>query len=480
MKQINKLVLTSLAFLAVSLVGATFVSCSNDDDSAASNTSPISEETTMGSLKVGSTVTYAGSEYLVTKNSFYDETAPRAISRTVLEPSKTDEDIAANQEYIKKYLTKEFRGSLLTEETGITDYIEIFSKVQKKETSAKGLGSLEDIYLILDEEGNKIAEVKQKWQSDAFSKFFFGLTTTDEQTEKFNTFTEDELREYDPHTIMITTFPSDVSSKIQVEICYNYYEDAADSESEHSKQINLDSLYFRTEYLNWMENVKESLKSASRKQVNTDGKIAYTLTDALSGSAFFSLDTYSDHFVLTAKGDGNVNGSTNTSDYKNMLKVKYFGSQPIYAQCTLGETKTSRTTIYSTKNSGTYTSDFSGSVTIIEQTSADEGSTWTTESQIEVEVSKIEENCDCMSVSSETTTVTVGNEEITIPASMTYRAHFAKNEDGSYPVLDKYTTVTCYPVYDEEKSRIIYKVTDKTIEDYIAAYLADFSTLKAE
>ena len=63
---------------------------------------------------------------------------------------------------------------------------------------------------------------------------------------------------------------------------------------------------------------------------------------------------------------------------------------------------------------------------------------------------------------------------------MTYRAHFAKNEDGSYRVLDKYTTVTCYPVYDEEKSRIIYKVTDKTIEDYIAAYLADFSTLKAE
>lgn len=434
----------------------------------------------MDSLKVGSTVTYAGSEYLVTKNSFYDETAPRAVSRTVLEPSKTDEDIAANQEYIKKYLTKEFRGSLLTEETGITDYIEIFSKVQKKETSAKGIGSLEDIYLILDKEGNKIAEVKQKLQSDVFSKFFFRLTTTDEQTEKFNTFTEDELREYDPHTIMITTFPSDVSSKIKLEIRYNYYEDAADSESEHSKQINLDSLYFRIEYLNWMENAKESLKSASRIQVNTTGKIAYTLSDALSGSAFFSLDTYSDYFELTAKGDGNVNGSTNTSDYKNMLTVKYFESQPIYAQCTLGEKKTSRTTIYSKSNSGTYTSDFSGSVTIMEQTSADKGSTWTKESQIEAEVSKIKENCDCMSVSSETTTVTVGNEEITVPASMTYQAHFAKNEDGSYPVLDKYTTVTCYPVYDGEQSRIIYKVTDKTIEDYIAAYLADFSTLTAE
>ena len=81
-----------------------------------------------------------------------------------------------------------------------------------------------------------------------------------------------------------------------------------------------------------------------------------------------------------------------------------------------------------------------------------------------------------MSVSTEKTTVNATE----VPASMTYHAHYAKNKDGTYPTKDKYTKVTCYPVYDEANSRIIYKVTEKSIEDYINAYKADFETLTAE
>lgn len=92
-----------------------------------------------------------------------------------------------------------------------------------------------------------------------------------------------------------------------------------------------------------------------------------------------------------------------------------------------------------------------------------------------------------MSVSSEKVEIDADGETLTVPASVTYYAHFEKDADGNYPTLDKYAKITCYPVYTtyspesgSEISRVVYKVTEKSIEDYLSALKADFSTLSKE
>nr|MBP3281575.1 hypothetical protein [Treponema sp.] len=92
-----------------------------------------------------------------------------------------------------------------------------------------------------------------------------------------------------------------------------------------------------------------------------------------------------------------------------------------------------------------------------------------------------------MSVSSEKVEIDADGETLTVPASVTYYAHFEKDSDGNYPTLDKYAKITCYPVYTKyspesgsEISRVVYKVTEKSIEDYLSALKAVFSTLSKE
>ena len=191
------------AIIAFSLLA---LSCTNEtgDDSTGTTTTIEPEEKAIdvSSLKVGSSVVYGGSEYLVTKNTFYSSSSRSALAdvdgETISSCSESDDEIEENLEYIRKYLDKDFRKSLLSEKLGITEYAEIFKKTTKSETSAKGFAQLKDIYEILDSNGKKIAQVTQTWESSAFSPKFLGTDSklTNECTEAFNNLTTDELRGY--------------------------------------------------------------------------------------------------------------------------------------------------------------------------------------------------------------------------------------------------------------------------------------------
>lgn len=475
--KIVKKVLLLAAFL-----GAALISCKNTDDDEPAL--PVGSQ--IAALKVGSTVTYDGAKYLVTKNTFSAASANRAIleldessSRGVISAGNDSaEEIAKNVEYIRRYLTNDFRANLLKSELGLTEYIELFPVGNKKEKSTKGYASLSDFYTFLNSSGNKIAKIQQKWQSNKFSKFYFGIDGTDEQTAKFNSLSEDEIREYEPAYIDIYTYPSDLKNKKQIEIRYNYFSDSNNPSSKNYKKVNFESIDTRKDWFCFSINSQGKEKSVYRTDVGVSesGKeIAYTLGDAISGSGGISLVVRDSEFKLRVSGDGKINGSTSEGDYKLEVLSKYFETEPIRVNSTLGENKTEKVEIRSIQN---FPTDFNGNVKIKKNTSTDGGKNWiyVDGSEKTVAVSEIGENCDFMSVSTEKTTVN-GTE---VPASMTYHAHYAKNADGSYPSLDKYAKVTCYPVYDEAKARIIYKVTEKSINDYINAYKADFATLTAE
>ena len=470
MKIIKKLLLLT------AVLGATLISCNNTGDSdelALTKETPTTEvlPTDVSALKVGAKVSYGGAKYLVTKNTLPTVSANRAVleniesssREAISEENESAEEIAKNVEYINRYLTNDFRAKLLKQEFDLTEYIELFPVGTRKETGNNGLASLNDNYLLLNAEGKKIAKFRQKWQSNSFSNFYFGVRGETEETEKFNSLTEEELREYDPLYVDLYYYPKDLKDWKQIEFRYNYYVDSTDSSSEHYKKVNYESLNSRKDYFDFTYNSAGKERAVYRVDVMQNGAKQYWLLEAVASGGYTALMTSDYGFTLILNGEGKVGGTTKTSVYSNNLRSQYFSYTPIDVSSKEGDVKS----ICSVPNEGgTYTTDFSGEVEI----------TKSDNTKVKVPVSEIGNNCDIMSVSTEKTTVNATE----VPASMTYHAHYAKNKDGTYPTKDKYTKVTCYPVYDEANSRIIYKVTEKSIEDYINAYKADFATLTAE
>ncbi len=480
-------------FLSILLVVTMLIfSCKNTDDETSSNNSG-NTDVSLGSLKVGSTVTYKGEKYLVTKNTLKSSNVnTNLISRNVLRNVASDSDltvdieseneISKDTEYVKKYLDKEFRANILKQETGITEYIELLPKIVKKETSHSGYASLEDDYTILNEKGKRIAIIRQRWLSIDFIPEYFGISGTDATTAKFNTLTEDELREYDPSYITLYKFSENNKKNWMLEIRYDYYPDSADTESPNYKKINFSSENLRTEYYDLMTTAYGKENFAWRIETRPNKKI-YKLSDPKSASSFSDLSIYEDSISLRTRGDGIVGGSTNSSDYETHIRIDYSKEQCFYVDSYLGEITSQRTSLYSNKKNGIFTYSDSDFVHLRERIS-DDGTNFTITNGNgqgeDIQFSEIAEKCDFVSFANEKISIEANGTNIEVPASMTIHAHYAKNTDGSYPVLDKYGAVTCYPAYDSTKERIIYKLTDKSIEDFINVYKNDFSTLKEE
>lgn len=468
---------TQFLGMASFVVLALFTACSNDDDSSGATPTENPSGTVVSdvsALKVGSSVTFEGAEYLVTKNSFDTSARSAARAADITAATETDEEIAENLTYIQTYLDKAYRATVLEQETGITDCVELFLKSSRKE-SASGTTGLLDQYAILSEQGEKVAQIGIQWKANVFCKFWHPeLTTTADQTAKFNEYTEEEIRSKDPNTIIIETFTAELKDKIKVSLQYNYSSDA-----ETYGQIVLENP-LRGEskvLLNSSGQEKQAYQTACDE---ADGSVSYNLCDNFTGSgqiivklqtryidydpADYNKEAKDAYIMIRSVGDGKIGGSVKAADYQRSVKIFPFKTNLVNIQDEFGETVTTRNMV---------TGDYTNSVKFQRQTKSD--STWSAVgSATTVAIADLTEDAGyCISFASEKATVN-GTE---VPASVTYYAHYEKDESGNYPVKDKYARVTCYPEYDETANRIIYKLTKKSIEDFLNTYVQDFSTL---
>lgn len=482
----------STALLLSAVVALNFMSCSGGTNYSGGGSGSSGEESTataqadVTTLSPGTTVEYNGEQYFVVKNSFYKDTSTASADLLSLDVTgetngikvvaETDEQLKKNIEYIKKYLDKDFQAKLIKEKLEITEYLELFKKSTKKEESAKGYASLEDIYYLLDSAGKKIGEVNQKWQSTGvFSRFLGGASGTEAMATAFNSLTEDEIREYDPFVIVVQTKNSDKNLKYELQ--YNYY-DVEKGDANYGK-INTNDLHNEIQSFGFMENAAGKKVYSYRIQKNANvGNTRYGLIDPFSGSSGLRLEIIDGtaqtipKFYLDVSGEGKINGSNKTSIYQKQVESFYFTDTPTRVLVTLGDSKTSQISVKGD-------SSYSGTLRITNRTSTDGGNTWTDGDTSEVDFDDIGNNCDFMSVSSETMTVSADGSDVVVPASITYYAHYPKNADGTYPPMDKYAQITCYPVYATYNgtSRIVYKVTEKSIADFLKRYQDDFSKL---
>lgn len=467
--------------LALFMLSA-FVACRNADDESELKVGKIENSNSVSGIKfsdikVASTVTYNGVEYWVTKNTFSEKTSVNAsisANRSVRAAAAmknlkapTTEDVS----YVNTYLSRDFRDKILKEETGVTKYIEMIKKGSEKTLSAKGFGVLDDVYLILDENSRQIAQFKQTWQSDSLMKYYKPeLKATDARKDAFMAMSIEEIRSWDPQTVVVKYTPDSMKDWKTVELRYNYYDATVNPESEKFRKINFDDRKYRTEARECMHVMNDTkFVYKVQKYTKSSEAVNYMLLtngkDSNSNVINLSVNTEGKGGAINVYGEGTPNGSTDASVYK---KGTSFKASAIDVRSTLGENPTDGWH-FTAKNDGT-------SVTVKKQNSSD-GKNWTDAATFNE--SDAPSAGELFSVSKETTSIQAGSKTVTVPASITYFAHFAKNANGNYPVLDKYAKVTCYPEYDESNSKVIYKITEKSIEDYINAYKADFVQIAA-
>lgn len=463
----KKMVSLGAVLFATLALTVSFVACSDDDEEEV-----VKTEIAVSAMKPGMTVTYDGGEYLVTNNPFYDESASRAI----LAAEQSDAVIAKNLEYISTYLDSKHRAKFLKEKAEMADteeYLEIFLKTQRKETDKKGIASLRDRYVCLDEDGNKIAEIQQKWDSSSGSTLFQAIKgqdtwqglTQDERTAIFNDYKEDALRLYDPYRIEVLIPAKNGALPVDYEYAYQYDENIEiidDVDQLYHDQVNL-----------YMEVASGVYKSyLTDKYRPFDGSHHYTLKDPVNPTSAINIQQAKDNkkFFLSAIGDGTIGGSTEAKVHWNSINDNNSNDYSFVVRQRFGENKTAICRV-----KGVYEENgvFPASFTI--QTSTD-GKTWA-DKEKNIALKDLSSKCDFIEFAEETTEVDAGGTNVTVPASITYRAHFAQKADGSYPTYDKYASITCYPTYDETNKKVYYELTEKSIEDYINAYKNDFAAL---
>ncbi len=482
------------------ILGIGFVSCSADDEQSKSGsgtggTGSTTKLTDITKLQVGAIVTYEGEEYLVSRNFFYTENSAQNIDSSMLSDAIMVSEISegqmqVNKVYIDTYLAKEFRKDILQEKLSITKYLELFKTGQGIYTESNGKAVLKDNYLILSSQGNKIAHAVHSWESDVFAPVFLNPadSTVQGRTEAFMQLTADQIRNYDPHSTTVENYPADMATKIQTTVRYNYYS-AAQGEENYGK-INLNDIYFTMQSFDWLRNAEGEYTPSYKIQRNSDGKVDYGFMDPFSTLAFCNLSVYPEddenasnpRILLTVKGDGKVNGKTEPGIHKRVTTLYLFNSKPVYIDSLTGETKTGRVIISSAAGDEGYSADYSDQINIMTRTSVNNGSTWTTQSSEDCEFVEAADNCDCLSVSSDTVRVSDGNETLTVPSFITIYSPYKTDESGNYPTYNKYARINLYPVYSTFKStsRIVYKVTEKSINEFIGRWQDDFSSLQRE
>lgn len=389
--------------------------CNNGDDGSSAN----GDGTTYA---VGNIVTFEGKNYLVTKNT---ETVDRSAARA-----------SVNSESGLYYQNKQaaaYREQWL-QEHGVTEYVELFDITTKRAETTKGQATLDDKYLVL-QDNKKVFATQQTWSSNTiFSK----LPTTAERTESFNALTEDQLRKaYDPDYFTFQNYPSDASKKIRIQYTFNRNDDGT---------TNFDSLKKTQTFKAYVSLPDGKQQTIYKTEERPDNEyVSYNIQDPKTGSGFFFLWVKPNGtFYLSTEGTGELGGSTSQSVYRNKIQTR---NAPQYD--TTKKTVNIQYKVQKTVNDKEVENEWDND--------------WQTFGQNPAKDSTY------VHVSDKTTPIATYD----VPKEITFSAPY---QDTSV-ALNAYTSVTLVP--EEKDGKIIYlPKTDEQYEyDFIAQYAKDFVSL---
>lgn len=391
------------------------VACNTSDDGTSGD----------ATYAVGNIVKFEGQDYLVTKNT---ETAARSAARASV---NSDSGLYYQNEQAAAYRENWLR------EYGMTEYVELFNITKRKEESTKGLATLNDIYLIL-QNNKKVFQAQQSWISNTvFPSTSTEKLTTAEQTKRFNALTEDEIRQsYDPDNFKFQNYTSDASKQIRIEYVFYRNDDGT---------TNFDSLKKTVTYKAYVSLSKSKQQPIYKieDRPEPDGKKAYSIHDPNSGSNFFHLwFEPNGTFWVNAEGAGTLGGSTSQSVYRNKVLI----------------------------NKICYDTD-TDNVAIrykVQQTVNDEPTIW--DETWQTWGNNPERDNTYVHVSDETTPVATHD----VPKEITFSAPFL----DTTVALNPYTNVTFVPE-EQDDGTIIYmpKKDEQYDYDFIARYAQDFESL---
>ncbi|MDE6774184.1 MAG: hypothetical protein K2J14_06110 [Treponemataceae bacterium] len=395
--------------------------CNNGDDGSSAN----GDGTTYA---VGNIVTFEGKNYLVTKNT---ETAPRSAARASVNSDsglyyQNKQAAAYREQWLQAY--------------GVTEYVELFDITTKRAETTKGQATLDDKYLVL-QDNKKVFATQQTWSSNTI---FSELRTTAERTESFNALTEDTIRQrYDPDDFTFQSYPSDVSKKVRNQYVFNRNDNGT---------TNFDSLKktktFKA-YVSLSKSKQQPIYNIEERP-EPDGKKFYGIHDPNTGSSFFNMwFNPNGTFLLSTEGTGELGGSTSQSVYRNKIQIR---KAPQY--------DTNKKTV-----------DIQYEV---QKTVKDEKTEWDDEWQTFGKDTAKDNTY--VHVSEETIAIALhDNPTVTydVPKAITFSAPY---QDTSV-ALNPYTSVTFAP--EEKDGKIIYtpKPDEQYEYDFIAQYAKDFVSL---
>ena len=392
--------------IAAAVLAAFFVSCSNDGGSSGADDG-ASEA---ADFAVGNEISYDGDKYLVLKNDFAESSG--SSSRAVVE--------SYSGPFYQNKNAQKVRREKIEKDYGVEKYIELF-KITARKTSSKGIASLSDKYRILDENKKMVYEIVQKWSS---TTMYPSISETSVRSEKFNELTENQIREYDPDYMLF------YSKNLKMQIEYTYLRNDDEITVDYTK-LQKSQEYKNYKYLQ-AGDIKVS-RFVSRIQTNyINNNVTYMLCDPVTGSNFCSINITSP--FISAEGDGEVGGSTSTSDWRGKMNIR--------------EITPERAKIKIEKKENNVLTEDSFS-----------GNKW-------ISYSALGEYSDYISVGD----ITENFEETgkDIPSKITFTAPF-KNPDATF---QKYVSVSYYP--ELEDGDIVYK---PDYEEWVSNYEKDFESL---
>lgn len=409
--------------ISMVLLSALFVSCGTNDDDDSSSSGDSSGFT------VGSEISFDGGKYLVLKNDFASSLSASAniSSRAVI---KSD-----SGSYYQNENAEKLRRNKIESDYGISNYIELFKVTTRIDASKKGIASLEDVYLILNESKKEIFKVTQKWSS---TTLFASENSVAKRSEQFKALTENQIREYDPDYFTYENkkalYGNDLSKKILTQYVY--------TRSKNEKTVDytkIDSIRDWKDYKKMSDKKEKAVwRSAVYNPGTEDPSTSYYLLN-MAGSNFLSI--YTETNYISAEGEGALTGSTSTSDWQGVVIPESVNAEAATFNVRLRD-----------EDKEILNNAFT--VTYSNLDSTKEAKTSDAEYYI--------------TVSSEKTKLTVNGTETEVPSAVTFRAPF---KDTSAE-LQPYTSVSWKP--EVENDEIVYK---PDYESWIAAYDADFATL---
>lgn len=408
-----------LAFgVAAAAFAAFFVSCSNDGGSSGADdgTSEAAD------FAVGNEISYDGDKYLVLKNDFAENSG--GSSRAVVE--------SYSGLFYQNENAQKVRREKIENEFSIPNYVELFNITSKKDKTSAGYGKLEDCYLYLNRSGEKLYTVTQSWQSNTM----FGSLSTSEGNEAFNALSENKIREYDPNYLMIESYSAvygdDLSKKVREIYRYIISNDGKTVDYENG----IDKIMSYKDFTEMPDKKSRAVWRYDDDCIKNERY--YDLLDSHSSSNFFNFCFFPDGtYRLSSNGDGNINGSTSTSDYRCQLNIRNINSAQLQYRAKI------------TSNDNTTDSKY-------------------------VTFDYASEESDYISVSSAKTTFPVDGVDggkVEVPSAVTVKALYS---DQNAP-LQKYAAVSFKPKLSDD-GKIVYK---PDVDEFIENYKKDFKALYA-